>query len=256
MSTARAPIVMVHGAFCAGWVFDAFKAPFEAAGYAVLTPDLPGHAPGAARVAGFSMGDYAGAIADLCAAQAQPPVLVGHSLGGLVVQLAAARAPLQAAILLAPSAPWGVAGSSLEEAVSSVSLYALGPYWLQAVDPDYIAAKRYLFDRLPSAERRAAFARMTAESGLALWQTLNWWLDPLAATLVSPGSVKVPVLALVGAKDAIHPVATVRATAARLGGETRVLADMGHWLLGEPGWEAVAASCLAWLAERGVRDAA
>jgi hypothetical protein len=34
---------MVHGAFCGGWTFDAFRAPFEAAGHAVLTPDLIGH---------------------------------------------------------------------------------------------------------------------------------------------------------------------------------------------------------------------
>ena len=30
----RAPVIMVHGAFCGGWTFDVFRAPFEAAGHA------------------------------------------------------------------------------------------------------------------------------------------------------------------------------------------------------------------------------
>ena len=40
------PIVMAHGAFCGGWAFEAFRQPFEAAGYDCLTPDLRGHGPG------------------------------------------------------------------------------------------------------------------------------------------------------------------------------------------------------------------
>ena len=39
------PIVMVHGAFCGGWVFEAFAEPFVAAGHQVLVPDLRGHGP-------------------------------------------------------------------------------------------------------------------------------------------------------------------------------------------------------------------
>ena len=167
------PIVMVHGAFCAGWVFNDFREPFERAGHPVLAPDLPGHEAGAPAFAtvGLSMRDYAAAITDVCAAQPTPPVLIGHSLGGLVAQMVAAKAPVEALILLAPSAPWGVSGITMEEGISAVSLYALGPFWIQAIDPDYEFAKRYLFDHLPREERRAVFARMTAESGRALWET-------------------------------------------------------------------------------------
>jgi len=238
---------MVHGGFCAAWVFEEFRAPFEAAGHAVFTPDLPGHAGARPSVAGLSMGDYAKAIATLARQQSRPPILIGHSLGGLVVQLAATRTPVAALILLAPSAPWGVTGATLEEGLSAVTLYSLGPYWLQAVDPDFGAAKLYLFDHMPKASRRRMFDRMTPESGFALWQTLNWWLDPTASTMVSRAAIKAPVIAFAGEKDVIHSPATVRATAERIGGETRVLPGRGHWLMGEAGWEALAADCLAWL---------
>ncbi|WP_343699259.1 alpha/beta hydrolase [Caulobacter sp.] len=240
----RAPVIMVHGAFCGGWTFDAFRQPFEAAGHRVITPDLVGH-DGVAAVAGVSMSDYARQIAQLIRGCETPPILIGHSLGGLVAQMAAGRARVSKLILLAPSAPWGVSGASLEEAVSAVSLYTLGPYWMQAIAPDYGVVRRYSVDKLERPERKAIFARMTAESGRALWETLNWWLDPFMTTSVSsPGC---PVLAIAGGRDVIHPPATVRQTAARLGGSVEVFPEMSHWLPGEPGWEAVAARCLTFI---------
>jgi pimeloyl-ACP methyl ester carboxylesterase len=255
---------MVHGAFCAGWAFDAFRKPFEAAGHSVVAPDLPGHGVGldGGAVVGQSMSDYAAALRRVIETQAEPPIVIGHSLGGLVAQMAATRSRVAGLILLAPSAPWGVSGSTAEEAISAVSLYALGPYWALAIDPDYPAARRYLFDRLPRAARRAAFARLVPESGRALWETLNWWLDPFATTSVPLDAVRAPVLAMVGADDAIHPPATVRATARRIRGETLEFPGMSHWLVGEPGWEDVAGACLDWIdgletrrAERSARSA-
>jgi pimeloyl-ACP methyl ester carboxylesterase len=244
----RAPVIMVHGAFCGGWTFDVFRAPFEAAGYTVLTPDLIGH-DGVGAVTGVSMTDYARQIARLVEACETPPILIGHSMGGLVAQMAATRARVSKLILLAPSAPWGVSGASLEEAASAMSLYALGPYWLQAVAPDYGVVRRYSVDRLPRPVRKAIFARMTAESGRALWETLNWWLDPFMTTSVAAPAC--PVLAIAGGKDVIHPPATVRQTAARLGGVVEVFPEMSHWLPGEPGWEQVADRCLAFIAAEG-----
>jgi pimeloyl-ACP methyl ester carboxylesterase len=241
---------MVHGGFCGGWSFDLFSGPFRAAGHAVAAPDLPGHEAGAPReaVLGVSMADYAAAVVKHAAALPAPPILVGHSMGGLVSLMAATRTRVAGVILLAPSAPWGVGGSSMEEAISAVSLYALGPYWAQAIEPDYPSFRRYGVDRLPRDERRALFARMRPESGRALFETLNWWLDPFMTTLVRPEEIGAPVLAIAGGRDVIHSAATVRESARRLGAELRVMPDMSHWLVGEPGWRDVAGLCLDWLA--------
>jgi pimeloyl-ACP methyl ester carboxylesterase len=192
------------------------------------------------------MGDYARDIAALCAAQNEPPILIGHSMGGLVAAMAARRAKVRALVLLAPSAPWGVTASSMEEAATAVGLHLLGPFWAQSVAPDRSLARSYSLDRMPNAEREAAVARMRAESGRALWETLNWWLDPFMTTSLGDG-VRTPCLVISGERDVVHPPATVRQTATRLGAEFIEAPGMSHWLLGEPGWEEIAEIAMAWL---------
>ena len=246
------PVVMVHGAFCGGWVFESFRAPFAAAGHETHCLDLRDDG----SIAGVSMSDYADRVASFAAALDAPPILIGHSLGGLVCLLAAAKTRIEGLILLAPSAPWGVVSSTMEEAVSAVALYALGPYWALPIEPEYETFKRFTVDRLPSAERRALFKRMGPESGRALFETLNWWLDPFMTTSARPERIGAPILAVSGSRDAVHPPATVGETARRIGAEHVVMDGMSHWLPAEPGWNAVADRCLAWLAAQATPLAA
>jgi pimeloyl-ACP methyl ester carboxylesterase len=247
--SAKPTVILVHGAFCGGWAFDAFRAPFEAAGHRVLAPNLPGHgeAEPSAAVIGLSMSDYARAIAELVRAQVEPPILIGHSMGGLVAQMAAARARTAGLALLAPSPPWGIAGGTLEEAGSAMALYALGPFWAQAVEPDRFVAGLYSLDRMSASEAQSVSRRMCAESGRALFETLNWWLDPFMTTSVDASAIRAPVFAAAGERDLIHPPSTVRQTGAKLAATVEIFPAMSHWLIGEPGWDRVAASCLAWM---------
>jgi len=249
---------MIHGAFCGGWVFEDFAEPFRAAGHKVLTPDLPGHGPKDApdSVAGRSMGEYADAIAKLIRAQPRPPLVVGHSMGGLVALMAASRAPTAGVIGLAPSSPWGVTPSTVEEGLSAVALYALGAYWAQSIEPLYAAARRYNLDRLPSAAAKSTFARMRPESGRALFEVLNWWLDPCMTTMIHPSRIGAPMLAISGDRDVINPPSTVADAARRRGAEMRTMPGMSHWLPAEPGWRNVADLCLDWIGGRQRQAAA
>ncbi len=97
---------------------------------------------------------------------------------------------------------------------------------------------------------------MTPESGRALWETLNWWLDPFATTIVPVQGIAARCLAIAGARDSIHPPSTVREAARRIGAEMHVFPTMSHWLPGEPGWEGVAQTCLAWIDGRAALSAA
>lgn len=241
-------IVMAHGAFCGGWAFDAFRAPFETAGWRVLAPDLRAGA-------GASMADYAADLVGLCASLEAPPVLLGHSMGGLAAQLAARGARLQALVLLAPSAPWGVAGSSFEEAASAMTVQFLDPFGGGAVEADRGAMAAYALDRLDQDDRARILDRLRPESGLAMRQALSWWLDPFMTTSIGPGALPVQALAVAGEHDRVHPPATVRQIAGRIGAAFHLAPGMSHWLMDGPGAEALAQTVLAWLAS-DVRAAA
>jgi pimeloyl-ACP methyl ester carboxylesterase len=243
-------IVMTHGAFCGGWVFDRFKTPFEVAGYEVTTPDLPGHGAGdlSGATAGVSMADYAQDLARFAADLPQPPVLLGHSMGGLVAQLAARRTPVAGLILLSPSPPWGVAAGTVEEAATAFGVQLLGPFATGAIEPDRTLMRRYSLDRLPRDEREAAVARLRPESAQAVREALNWWLDPFMTTSLGPGALSAPGLVVSGEFDVVHSASTGRAVAQRIGAEFHLARGMSHWLMDGPGWEDVAETALGWLA--------
>ena len=105
--------VLVHGSFHGGWCWDAVAARLTAAGHRVAAPDLPGRGADAATLAALSLDDYAARIAEVVAAQAEPVVLVGHSMGGLVAQETYFRHPelVKALVLTFTSAAF-VGGSN------------------------------------------------------------------------------------------------------------------------------------------------
>jgi pimeloyl-ACP methyl ester carboxylesterase len=67
------------------------------------------------------------------------------------------------------------------------------------------------------------------------------------STHVQASAIGAPALVIGGELDPIHGPGSVKSTAARLGSELRLMPGMSHWLIGEPGWEAVAAACLDWM---------
>ena len=115
------------------------------------------------------------------------------------------------------------------------------------MSPDLNLMQGYSLDRMPEGARRPILERLRPESGRALWETLNWWLDPMMTTSLGVSGANAPALVLVGERDVVHPPATARQTAARIGAEVFALPGMSHWLPGEPGWEGAAGRALSWM---------
>ncbi|MBY0565086.1 MAG: alpha/beta hydrolase [Hyphomonadaceae bacterium] len=251
------PVVFVHGAFCGGWAFDSFREPFEAAGFETHAPNLPHHERGAdlEQLANTGLKDYAHAITLYVRGLRAPPVLVGHSLGGLVAQLAAMHTPIAALALLAPSAPWGVPPTTLDEHGNSFGLSLLGDYWRRPVPPDYRVARSTTLDRLSREDARRAFARFVPESGRAIREAVQWWTDHSMSSQAPVYRIAAPVLGLAGGKDRVNSASTVRRVIARFpDGQAHFheFPEMSHWLVGEPEAQEVAQLLLQWLDARGV----
>jgi non-heme chloroperoxidase len=253
--TFSPPVVMIHGAFCGGWAMQDFAEPFARAGYSVSTPDLRLHRPHLSdselkALGTTSLQEYAADLMELIAGLPEKPILVGHSMGGLVAQMLAAQGHAKALVLLAPSAPWGVMPGHWNAVASAFGLYfTTGPYWEQPLTPVFDMAGEHALHRLSRREQESVFDRFVPESGRAVFETMHWWLDFSRASEVSAGETSCPVLCAVGAEDRVNPPELVRRIAGRYGARAdyREYAKMSHWLIGEPEWEDVAADALAWL---------
>ena len=85
--------VLVHGAWHGAWCWDKVVPLLEGAGHEVIAPNLPGHGEDGTPGAELSMQAYADRIVRVLDEQPEPVVLVGHSMGGIVVSLAAEARP-------------------------------------------------------------------------------------------------------------------------------------------------------------------
>jgi non-heme chloroperoxidase len=247
----RPPVVMIHGAFCGPWSFDAFRVPFEEAGYVVHAPTLRHHEHGReppAALGKVSLTDYAADLEKLIAGLDGVPILVGHSMGGLLAQMLAAKGLARALVLLAPSAPWGTLPSTVFEIASSQTLlFASGDYRGQLIQPSYAIASAHSLDKLDAAERSRVYARFVPESGQATFEIMSWSFDMRRAALVRARDVTCPVYCLVGSDDKINPPSTVARVAQRYRGRVETFEGHSHWLIGEKGCGKIAARALAWL---------
>lgn len=85
--------VLIHGAGSGAWVWHKVAPCLERQGHTVITPDLPGHGRNPRPMAEITLACYADSVCDILRAQAEPVVLVGHSLGGAVISQAAEACP-------------------------------------------------------------------------------------------------------------------------------------------------------------------
>lgn len=251
------PIVFIHGAFCGGWAFDQFREPFEAAGFETHAPNLPHHERGAdlEELAKAGVKEYAHAIGHYLRTLRAPPVLIGHSLGGLVSQIVAMHIDVQGLVLIAPSAPWGVMPTTLEEHGNQFGLTLLGDYWRRPIPPDYRVARSNTLDRLERDDARRIFARFVPESGRAVREAMQWWLDHSMSAQAPVYKISAPVLAIGGGKDRVNPASTVRRIVNRFPtGQAHFheFPEMSHWLIGEPEANQVSDLVLAWMQARGI----
>lgn len=98
-------VVMVHGAGGGGWEWRLWANVFGAAGWSVLAPDL---APVAAGIAATRFDDYVDQVCGWCRASAQPVVVIGASLGGLLALAVANECRPAARVLVNPMPPEGI----------------------------------------------------------------------------------------------------------------------------------------------------
>ena len=92
--------VLVHGAWHGSWCWKKVVPLLEEAGHEVVTLDLPGHGDDGTPVSEVTLVTYAERVCDVLDEQSELVVLVGHSMGGLVISEAAERRPEKIKLLV------------------------------------------------------------------------------------------------------------------------------------------------------------
>jgi pimeloyl-ACP methyl ester carboxylesterase len=87
-----ATFVLIHGAWHGAWCWEKVERELAAAGHKVVSADLPSHGDDDTPAHEVTLETYANAVADVVRAQKEPVVLVGHSMGGIVISAAAEMA--------------------------------------------------------------------------------------------------------------------------------------------------------------------
>jgi pimeloyl-ACP methyl ester carboxylesterase len=85
--------VLIHGAWHGSWCWDKVVPLLEKEGHTVIAPDLPGHGNDKAPIPEISLNAYANRVCEVLDAESEPVILVGHSMGGVVITQAAEYRP-------------------------------------------------------------------------------------------------------------------------------------------------------------------
>jgi non-heme chloroperoxidase len=240
----------VHGAYVGAWCWgEHFLPHFAAAGFDAYAVSLRGHgfSPHRERIAGHSIDDYVSDVAEAIAAIGRAPVVIGHSMGGFVLQRYLARHALPAAVMIAAVPPQGLGIASFELAWRDPSLLTELNGLLQdgRASPDALA--RAMFAQPLDAARLERYYRLCQrESQRAIWDMT--FVHPFAHW----GAHRVPLLYLAAERDRLIPMHHHHAGAALLGTSVETMPGLGHGVMLETGWIRAADRVIGWLRQQAL----
>lgn len=250
--SGKPPVVFVHGAFIGGecWA-EYYLDHFAANGYHSIAVSLRGHgkSPGGDILYQFGIPDYVKDVASVTASLDREPVLVGHSMGGLVVQnylkLPGSRA--KAAVLMASAPPEGLARTAplmlFQHPASCFKLNLVNilprSLWRELISEEEI--RDIFFSSLTSVESVKRFLPMFQhESPLAIFEMT-------CCDLFTARKINIPVFVMGGEKDIIIPPGFVRYTASFYKSSPVILENEGHAIMLSDGWKKSAGIIVEWL---------
>lgn len=243
-------VVFVHGMWSQRAVWDDWLRRFGERGYDCVSVALPGHTTGAsdAELSRVGFAECVRTVEDLVATLDRP-ILIGHSMGGLIVQQVASRHALRAAVLINSAAPRAIFPQRLSMLPGLARHYLRWGLWKSVLRLSQREASYLLLNVLPKAERARHFSSMVGESGRLSYQLGFGPLGWSRVHEVDASAIRCPMLMIAGRRDRMTPVGVSRRTAKYYGDRlTYIEVPTGaHWLLAESGFRDRIDDVLAWL---------
>jgi pimeloyl-ACP methyl ester carboxylesterase len=244
------PLLFVHGAWHAAWCWDKYFLNFFAdKGYRALAVSLRGHGSSPTpKLRACSLADYVEDVGLVADSLPTRPVVIGHSLGGLIVQKYLESHDAPAGVLMASMPPRGNLGSGLrwlkQHPWHFTKMVTTGKS-LAYVNTLQLARERFFSAQMPDSQVLQYAMRLQEES-------TRIGLDCLLLNLPRPKRVTTTLLVLGADNDGAHTRKEIRATARAYRTEAEFFLNMGHDMMLEPGWAAVAERIHSWLGTHGL----
>ncbi|MFF4899495.1 alpha/beta hydrolase [Streptomyces sp. NPDC001068] len=259
--TAPIPVYFIHGL----WLHSASWQPwvdlFRQEGYEPSAPGWPGDPDTVAdartnpeSIADHGIDDVVEHYAALIAELPAPPVLIGHSFGGMIAQKLLGQDRAAAAVAIDAAQIKGVLPLPLSALKATLPVFRNPANKHRAVS---LTADqfRFAFGNAVSEEESAAlYDRWTIPApGKPLYEAASANFNPHSPAKVdTANSGRGPLLLISGGKDHTVPETVTRATLKQYRHSDAVtdiinFPDRGHSLTIDSGWREVADTVLAWL---------
>jgi non-heme chloroperoxidase len=244
------PLLFVHGAFTGAWCWEEHFLPFFAAvGYAAHALSLSGHghSRGREHLDSLSVADYVRDVFEVVDGLPAPPVLIGHSMGGFVVQKVLEQRKFPGAVLMCSVPPQGLMAAAFGMMFSQPGLMSDLNTLMGGGEVALDTLRDALFAQPIGVEDLARFYRWSQpESHRAIW-------DMSLFNLPHPSKIDASSLLIQGAElDHLMPASLVEMTARTYGVPATIFPGMGHGLMLERDWQKPAQHILDWLIERKI----
>ncbi len=246
--THPTPILCVHGAWHGAWCWENFLPYFAEHGYESHALSLRGHGSSEGRngIRWYGTANYVADLRQVASSLRTSPILIGHSMGGYVVQRHLESHSAPAAILLASVPTVGIIGMFLRwfkrHPGSILKTFVLFNPWHMVSTPA-LAKDAFFSDDYPDEKFLKYYACIQPESTIMALCLLR---------LPRPGKVRTPLLVIGAAKDRIFTAAEQQKTARAYNTEAILYPQVAHDIMLEPGWESVADRILNWLNTRNL----
>ena len=251
-------VVFVHGMYMTPLCWEQWVDRFQTKGYRCLAPAWPGRDQPIEvlrqrhpdpQLGQLTLSDVLEHLTDTIRQLDEKPILIGHSMGGLVVQLLLNRDLAAAAVAIDSAPPLGVLTTKWSFLKSNWP--HITPFASQSrpIDMTFERFQYTVVNTLPLAEQRAAYERyVVPESRRVPRDSLTARID-----FKKPHP---PLLLIAGSADHIIPASLNRSNYAKYRSSSSVtdfkeFSGRTHFIVGQQGWEEVADYVLAWLSEKG-----
>ena len=260
-STGLTPVVFIHGLWLLPSSWDRWAALFDQAGYASVTPGWPDDPETVEQAnahpevfAHKTVGQVANHYAELVGQLKKKPAIIGHSFGGLLVQIVAGRGLAAATVAIDPAPFRGVLPLPFS-ALKSASPVLANPANINRAVPLTFEQFRYGFANAVSEDEAKELYKTFAvpASGAPLFQAATANLNPWTEAKVdTKNSDRGPLLIISGEKDNTVPWAIANASFKQQKRNQAVteiveMPNRGHALVIDSGWREVADKALAFV---------